>query len=421
MRLVHSGIVLGLSTAARMAATLVVLKVIALYLGTDGMGYLGQFMSVVALATALAGGGTSMGLTKYVAEQGSRGENAVPHMRAAGVIWVVSGSLIFVLVAANASALSALLFGTPRYVAVFWAVAAGQFAIGGYNLLNAILNGKHDVAGLAAVNTLTAVAGAALTSLLVMRGGLSGAMWGLILAPCTGLIFAGAQVWRKGYLRGRWRGERPQASHYRHLLSYAAMLIVTVCTIPLAQIVLRSWQGEALGWDQVGIWQGVVKLSDSWLQFATVVLANHYFPRLSRFGDHASLHKEVRTTFIACAAVVIPAAACMWLLRQPIIHLLFSARFLPMQDLLGPQLLGDVFRALAYVVGYVAVAKAQATLYIAAEIYQAGALLLLSHFFIPMFGARGVPFAYCLTYALYLLICMAVYWRYHVGRTRATQ
>jgi O-antigen/teichoic acid export membrane protein len=418
MKLVHAGLILGLSTAVRMVAGLVVVKVIALYLGTDGMGYLGQFMSVVALTTALAGGGTSVGLTKYIARQGSPGDSPIPHIRAAITIWLATGAVFFVLVAANARGLSELLFGTPAYTGVFWALAAGQFFIGAYNLLCAILNGKHDVAGLAAVNTLGALAGAGVSCLLVMAAGLSGAMWGLILAPCMGLIFAALQVWRRAYLRGIRRGPRPGSTEYKHLLAFAVMLVVTVSTMPLAQIVLRSWQEEALGWDQVGIWQGLVKLSDAWLQFATVVLANYYFPRLSGFGDHRSLHAEVRTTFAACAAALVPAAVCIWLMREPLIELLFSPRFLPMQELLGAQLVGDVFRTLAYVVGYVAVAKAQTGLYVLAECYQAGALLLLSYFFIPMFGARGVPYAYCTTYVLYCLICLGAYWRYHAVQTR---
>jgi O-antigen/teichoic acid export membrane protein len=83
MKLARAGLTLGLSTAARMAANFVVLKMIALHLGTDGMGYLGQFMSVVALTTAFAGGGIAMGVTKYVAQQESRDQSTIPHLRAA--------------------------------------------------------------------------------------------------------------------------------------------------------------------------------------------------------------------------------------------------------------------------------------------------------------------------------------------------
>jgi hypothetical protein len=89
-----------------------------------------------------------------------------------------------------------------------------------------------------------------------------------------------------------------------------------------------------------------------------------------------------------------------------------------MQELLAPELVGDVLRALAYVAGYVAVAKASTKLYVAAEFFQSGMLLVLAHFLIPQFGSRGVPYAYCLTYAVYFAICFGGYWRYHVVQTR---
>jgi antigen flippase len=419
MKFLHASLMLGFSTAVRTAANLLVVKLIAHHLGADGMGYLGQFMSVVALTAALAGGGISLGVTKYVAQQGPRQEATTPYIRAAFAIWASTSAAFFVLIAANARLLSQLLFDSPSHYAVFWGVAACQVAIGGYNVLTAIVNGKHNVAGLAAVNALSAITGAAITSVLILAAGFTGAMWGLILAPCAGLVFAGWVVWKNSYLRGLRQGQRAEAGHYRDLLAFASMLVVTVSTMPVAQIILRKWQGEALGWDQVGIWQGLVKLSDAYLQFVMIVLANYYFPRLSRSADHCSLHTEFKTTLLACAAGLIPVTVSIWVLREPVIRLLFSSQFLPMQELLWPQLLGDVFRTLAYVAGYVAVAKAKTSLYVAAEIYQAGALLLLSHFLIPVFGTKGVPYAYCITYTFYCLVSLAAYWRYHVTQLRA--
>lgn len=413
MKLMHAGLVLGFSTAARMGANLAIVKVIAWYLGTDGMGLLGQFMSVVALTTAIAGGGTSMGLTKYVAEDGAAGGGGLRHVRAAVAIWLATSALFFAVAALGAAAFSQALFGTPKYAAVFWGVAVAQFAIGAANILQAVLNGRHDVKAVAAVSTAGAIAGAALTCAFVVGAGFEGAMWGLILAPCIALAFAAAAVRRRRYLHGLSRSPAAGAAEYRQLLAYSSMLAVTVCTVPLTQIVLRTWQAEALGWPAAGVWQGLVKLSDAWLQFANVVLANYYFPRLARATDRAALHGEVKLTFGAAAAALVPAAIIIWLLRDLAIRLLFAPSFLPMESLLAPQLAGDVCRVLAYVIGYVGMARAQTRLYIAAELYQAGMLLLLSHFLIPLAGARGVPYAYCLTYVVYLAICVAVYLRWH--------
>lgn len=413
MKLVRAGLVLGASTAMRLAAHLVTIKIIALHLGTDGLGILGQLMSVMALAAAVAGGGIGLGVTKLVSQQQARGQSSAAHLRAAGAIWLMASGAVGALVAFWAPDLSELLFGTPDYAMVFWALAAGQVAMGGANLLTSILNGRQDVAGVATIQTLTAVFGAVLTTGLVLSAGLVGAMWGLVLAPALALVFAALRISRKGYLQERWRGLQVNASHYKDLLGYSAMLAVTVCTMPLAQIVLRTWQVDSMGWQTAGIWQGLVKLSDAWLQLAFVILSSWYFPRLAGATSHVALHREFRTTFIAFASILVPAAACIWLLRDLLVDLLFSPDFRPMVELLGPQLVGDVLRTLAYVVGYIAVAKAKTRLYVLAELFQAGMLLGLSHLLIPALGARAVPLAYLSTNLAYCAICLAVYSRYH--------
>lgn len=419
MELARASLVLAVSTAVRMAANLIVIKVMAVVLGTEGMGLVGQFMSVVAVMTAIGGGGIALGVTRHVSQQGIDGPEGAPYLRAAAFIWIGSGVLFAATLAILAPHLSSLLLGTASHAGIFRAVAACQFVIGAGNILSAVINGRHDVRGLAAIQTLTAVLGAVITTALVLAGGLAGAMWGLLLAPCLGTLLGAMRVWRKGYLPAGWTTATAGLRHYRELLKYAAMLLVTVCTMPIAQIVLRSWQAEALGWEQAGIWQGLVKLSDAWLQFAMLVLSSWYFPRLSRVASHAELHSEFRTTFIATFAAMIPAAALIWTFKAPLVTLLFSPEFQPMTELLAAQLCGDVFRTLACVVGFIVVAKANTRLYVAAEVFQAGALLLVSHTLLPGWGARAVPFAYLAISATYCIICLAGYRHYHLSQRAA--
>lgn len=416
MELVRASVVLAVSTAVRMAANLVVIKVMAVVLGTEGVGLVGQFMSVVAVTTAIAGGGIALGVTRHVSQQGSSGQEAASYLRAAAIIWFASGLLFAATAVLLAPQLSTLLLGTASYAGIFRAVALCQFVIGAGNLLTAVISGRHDVRGLAAVQMLTAVIGAAVTSSLMLAGGLAGAMWGLLLAPCLGMLLAAVRVTRKSHLPAAWMTATVGMRHYHDLLRYAAMLVVTVCTMPIAQIVLRNWQADALGWEQAGIWQGLVKLSDAWLQFAMLVLSSWYFPRLSRAASHGELHSEFRRTFILTFAAMVPAAVLIWTIRSPLVTLLFSPDFHPMTDLLAAQLFGDVCRTLACVVSFIVVAKANTRLYAAAEIFQAGVVLLLSHALLPDWGAGAVPFAYMATSATYCVICLAAYSHYHLSQ-----
>jgi polysaccharide transporter, PST family len=63
-----------LATVAKLGGALVAIKVIAYSLGPEGMGQIGQFMSVLAILSVLTSGGISVGVTRYVAEEYNRSD-----------------------------------------------------------------------------------------------------------------------------------------------------------------------------------------------------------------------------------------------------------------------------------------------------------------------------------------------------------
>jgi len=62
------------------------------------------------------------------------------------------------------------------------------------------------------------------------------------------------------------------------------MLITTVICMPLVQMLLRNDLVEVSNWDVAGYWQAAIRLSDAYLLFINMVLANYYMPRLSEIG-----------------------------------------------------------------------------------------------------------------------------------------
>jgi PST family polysaccharide transporter len=68
MNIVRAGSWTVLGTTARLLAALVVIKLVASFAGPDGVGRLGQFMSLMSVLAVLAGGGISAAIVKYVAE-----------------------------------------------------------------------------------------------------------------------------------------------------------------------------------------------------------------------------------------------------------------------------------------------------------------------------------------------------------------
>lgn len=62
MNVVRSSAYTGVATLAKLLAALVVVKLVAVYAGPQGVGRLGQFLNLMSVLAVLAGGGISAGI-----------------------------------------------------------------------------------------------------------------------------------------------------------------------------------------------------------------------------------------------------------------------------------------------------------------------------------------------------------------------
>ena len=62
MRFLKVGLLFAASTVSKLVAGLLIVKIVAIYLGASGLGQLGQFMSLMSMITLLAGGGIGTGI-----------------------------------------------------------------------------------------------------------------------------------------------------------------------------------------------------------------------------------------------------------------------------------------------------------------------------------------------------------------------
>ena len=114
----------------------------------------------------------------------------------------------------------------------------------------------------------------------------------------------------------------------------------------------------------------------------------------------------VGAVFLFCAAVI-------YLLREPIILLVFSAEFLPIIDVIAWQLLGDLLRISSFVVGFLLVSKAATKLYIGAEFIQFAIYLALTSTIIRFGGSLdAIAQGYAISYGAYLAIMLGLLFWY---------
>lgn len=404
MHFLKVGLLFAASTLSRLLAGLVVVKIIAVYIGADGLGRLGQFMSLMSMITILAGGGISTGIVKFVAQYRDEHKELRAYLGAASLVALVASLLLGIILLGLATPISQWLFGTDDYAAVIRVLAAAQFALACTNLLMGLVNGHKRVHAFAIINGLGVVVGASGVALGCIFWGIRGAMYGLIWMPVANILFL--VPWYFWGLRFKLYDLLPVWDRVKtwQFLQFSLMLLVSVFTMQMAQIVMRHIIEANNSWVQVGYWQAVSKISDAYLQFITVVLSSYYLPRLAELRHRHEIGKEVWSVYKIAMPVLAALSVTIFLARDFIILLLFSPEFLPMKGFFPWQLMGDAFKVAAYIGAYVAVARASTKIYIAAEIFQAGMLVFLCYFFVGKYGAVGASYAYCATYILYFIV-----------------
>lgn len=398
--------------ASKILVGFCVLKLIALYLGADGLGKLGHFMSLVSITVLLAGGGISHGVIKYVAEfKDSRFK--LYKLFSTSIFYALSFCVVsFVLLVVFSAEISTLVFGQRENYWVVIVLAFAQFVFAFNILFSGFFNGLGKLKVNASVQVISNILVLPIIWWLISAWGVPGAsiaMVSMFTMPALIAFF---------FLKGMpilrmvtWR--KFDITLGKQFSRFGLMLLVSALMFPVVEIIIRQSLIMQVGYAQAGIWQGSIKLSSAYIGFFSVFLASYYMPLVSSTQDKAVIKAQVVKFMLLVMAAFVAGGSVLYFGRGFFIPVLLSSEFHELEGYIIYQLIGDFFKVSAYVVGFVAVAKAATKLYIFSEVLQA--LLFVGLTFTvgrEVGGVYGVMYAYMLAYIVFFVISIAgfIYW-----------
>lgn len=395
----------GLLTLMRMGAGFIVAKVIAVYTGPSGLAMLGQLQSVASSLTGIVNAPAASGIVRYTAEFAGEGDAVCANWWRAGVRWVGLILLILIPVIVLLSApLSTFLFGNDEYyfLLIIMAFLLPFAAIG--TLFNSITNGKKKYKKFIAVGMISVIFSTLLMIALITYGHLEGALYAV--AVQNGLI--GILVFLC-YLKEPWLKRRNfigkvKPEHMHSILKYMLMALTTAITLPVSLVLVRNILIQDVGWEAAGEWQAVWKISETYLAVITIALSTYYLPKLSSVKDISVLKKEVFSTLQIILPVAICMAAVVYLLRDVIIMMLFTDKFINARELFSVQLCGDVIKIASWLMSYPMLARGDVKWYVFSELFFSVIFIGFSFVFVKMLGVDGANVSYLISYSLYFLL-----------------
>ncbi|MCS3808760.1 O-antigen translocase [Xanthomonas sp. 4461] len=414
MNLVRSSAYTGVATLAKLLAALVVVKLVAVYAGPQGVGRLGQFLNLMAVLAVLAGGGISAGIVKYVADY-RNDPQAQARLLGAALWYACCASCVLAVLALVFSGLLAeRLLGDVGYRPLICVLAVAQLGIAAVNYILAVINGFMDVRRLAIVQVSGAAMSVALVAWLSGMAQLQGALFALVLGQVLWLLAGVPALRRSPYFRREMLRPRFDAGMTRRLAAFSVMTLTSTLVPQLVIILVRDHLVAEFGWEQVGYWQAVSRVSDAYLLFFTTAINVYYLPKLASLETRADLGRELRAAYRYVMPAVIVMALGVYVCRDWVTWLLFDPQFAAARALYGPQLVGDVVKIAAFVLSYVMLAKAMTRLFVVSECVFAASYLGLVYLLAARFGLIGAMYAFVANYVLYLLFNLVVVRRYLV-------
>jgi PST family polysaccharide transporter len=388
----------------RFAVGFASIKVTAVFLGPSGIALVGQAANFLTLVQGTLGNAIQTAVTKLTAEQentdhGARFALWGTALRLAVGLALVAGLALILL----QRPLSVWLFGRADLAPVLVVVGLVLPLTLTYLVLTGVLTGLRQFRLISLTNIGATVLGAAIFIGLSFAYGLVGGLFGTILAVASGLLVVLvvvrlAMAFELRPCVAQWRPEL-----LRPILAFYPMLLVHSAAEPLLLLLVRDALIDAAGAHQAGLWQATLRLSNMYTLVLVTTLSMYSLPTLSAISEPAKFRQTMMGMVTKMGGAAVIVAMAVYLLRDLIVRVVFTAEFLPVRDLMGWQLAGDVLMLAAWPLQSALMAQDRSKTYMAVEVGVTMLQFALTRGLLPEMGIAAAPAAYAATWAVGLV------------------
>lgn len=405
MQLGNVVILNGIATAIKLLAALFLNKILAVYLGPSGYASIGQFQNIMNIATNVGGGIVSNGITKGTAELNEK-INEQHNVWKSGfklsiILSVITSSALYLFKTDLSNLIHINNNGIER-IYIILSIIMPLCAVNSFIL--AVLNGKKEIKSYVFINIINSILSLVLVGVGALINGPVGALEGMCLVPLLSLTATYFLIRRKKWLKISYITGKVSIKSIKPLIGFSLMGITTAICTPLTLIFIRELIISKIGIEAAGYWQAVTKISDIYLMIITMTLSLYYLPRIAEITNSHILKREIKKVNLFLLPTTIVGAILIYILRYPIIDLLFTDQFKGASELFAWQLIGDVIKISSWILSFIMIGKYMIKSYISTEIIFSITYYYLNYIFINHYGLNGAPIAFATNYLIYLVI-----------------
>ncbi len=399
------------SVVLKIGIGLITSKILAIFVGPSGMALIGNLRNFLTSLESISTLGFQNGIVKYTAENE---KNKIELQKIVSTVFITLigiGLFLSCILFFTASYWNEKIFGNnSEYLIVFKILA---FVLPTYGLsifFISVINGLGRFKKVITINIIGNIVGLLTSVFLILQFKTTGALMAIVIAP-TLLFFVTLYLVQKEIQFFQFiKSDTFDFKILKNLSSYSLMTLVSSVFGPLVFLAIRNHIIQDLGIEQAGYWETITRISTYYLMFVSTILSVYFLPKLSK----AQNNQETKSVFLQYYKYVLPvfvfALSLLYFIRFFVVQLLFTKEFLPVTDLFFWQLLGDILKVCALILGYQFFAQKNTSAFIITELFSFSVFYAGSLYFIKLFQIEGVVIAYAFQNACYLIV-LGIYFR----------
>ncbi|MBU2919959.1 O-antigen translocase [Winogradskyella psychrotolerans] len=394
----------------RIIAGILISKFIAIYIGPQGMAFIGNLRNFLSAIQSLAISGLYKGVVKFVNEFK---DNAVELTKTLSTVFYFgffSSVFLAFVCYFNAGFINDIIFSSNYnyiYVIETLALVLPFYALNMFAF--SIMNGFSKHKFLLLINILSQILGLLVTLILIYQENIDGALLAVVITPALNLLITIVGIAFRKSLVSSIKITQVSLSILNKLSPYMIMALVSAIALPIVMIIIRNYLIDEVGIKSAGYWTAMTRVSDYYLMFINSLMALYILPRFSEINSKTAFRKEVFSFYKTIMPVFLVLLLIIYLSRSLLVNLLFTEDFKPVEDLFGYQILGDIARVLSMVIAYQFLAKKMFAHFLILEVFLFVVMFFSSIYLIDEFGLKGAVMGHCLSYFMYFGIILLLF------------
>lgn len=410
-KIFKSTFLFGFVQAFNIIAKVGVNKVVAVLLGTEGMGVIGLFQSTINVLSTVCGLGLSQSAVKDISqgtnESFEQFSKSISLTKKLVLLLALFGMFITMVLSPW---LSEWTFGDDRYTYAFMWLSVVVFL----NIITegqlAILKGARMLRLLAKASLLGSVVGLITSVPLYFWLGENGIVPSLIVAALTAMVLSWYFV-RKVKYSNQVYAIKQAIREGKMMMQMGIALMYVSFLVGVSDYIIRTFISNVANVDVVGLYQAGSMIINSYFGIVITALTTDYYPRISAINRN---NEELQQEFNRQSEVgllMVGSLVIIILFAMPlVVKILYTEDFMPIISFLQYAVLGVLFTVCSNALGMILLAKqASKTFFYTSTI---GRIIIvgISLLSFKYWGLEGLGIAGIITGIFHLIFMSFVMW-----------